>query len=374
MLLTMSTFTASVGNDIITLKCDIPDGISIGQTKYGMGIFASKHFVKGQVLYTGYYTLIDDNGLNKDIKMFTGGQEYPMTTEMHTVAVGVAPNKQRQMFYFDAFMNHSCDPNTFSTDETTDESGGSYKTVALRDIAPGTEITCDYDLFELDSRDKGIDICECGSSHCRGFAHGFLFLSEENQARLVPRLYIDVAEAWAKVCSNVLHFSYDLPEGIGIRLDEDGSMHLVATQEFHQGDTMYSYSSIYIDTKIVDTILVNVPILHPERCAPSSGGAVMWAGADRVTRLLTLIDHTVNRGDGMREFFGFDTFCDHACTPNVDFVYVNGSRTETVTTAAVDIHPGEYITCDYTQFDEGRDGSEFVCTCGASNCHGVIRG
>ena len=353
---------------MITLKCDLPDGISIGRTKYGMGIFANKHFVKGQVLYTGYYTLIDDDGVNKDITLFAGGEEYPMTTEMHTVAVGVAPNKQRQMFYFDAFMNHSCEPTTFSADETVNEKGGTYKTVALRDISPGTEITCDYDLFELDSRDKGIDSCGCGSNLCRGFAHGFLFLSKENQARLAPRLYVEVAQAWAKVCPNVLFFQLDPPEGIGIRHDPDGSMHLVVTQDFHAGEVMYSYSTQYIDTNVVDTILVDVAVLRPE--CPSD----MWTSPARVMRLLTLTDHTVNRGDGMREFFGFDTFCDHACTPSVDFVYLEGSRTETVTTAAIDLHPGDAITCDYTQFDEGRDGTEFECTCGAANCYGIIRG
>jgi uncharacterized protein len=51
------------------------------------------------------------------------------------------------------FMNHSCDPNTHVIGRGD---------VALRDIAPGEEITSDY----LDFTNDDV-VCNCGSSNCR---------------------------------------------------------------------------------------------------------------------------------------------------------------------------------------------------------------
>ncbi len=51
------------------------------------------------------------------------------------------------------FMNHSCDPNTHVINRSD---------VALRDIAPGEELTSDY----LDFTDKNV-FCNCGSVNCK---------------------------------------------------------------------------------------------------------------------------------------------------------------------------------------------------------------
>jgi len=58
------------------------------------------------------------------------------------------------------FINHSCDPNC----ETREVKGRVWIT-ALRNIAPGEEITYDYCLY-----DGGDDqaICNCGAKKCRG--------------------------------------------------------------------------------------------------------------------------------------------------------------------------------------------------------------
>lgn len=47
------------------------------------------------------------------------------------------------------FMNHSFEPNC-------DDSSGAY-TMALRDIEAGEELTCDYRLFDVQSREDGLD-------------------------------------------------------------------------------------------------------------------------------------------------------------------------------------------------------------------------
>jgi len=52
------------------------------------------------------------------------------------------------------FMNHSCDPNTHVVGRSD---------VALRDIAPGEEVTSDYMDLEVPG-----SACNCGSAKCRG--------------------------------------------------------------------------------------------------------------------------------------------------------------------------------------------------------------
>jgi hypothetical protein len=59
------------------------------------------------------------------------------------------------------FINHSCKPNC----ETTEERGRVW-IKAIRNIAPGEEITYDYCLY--DGADDDHAICNCGTRHCRG--------------------------------------------------------------------------------------------------------------------------------------------------------------------------------------------------------------
>ncbi|MGA8044363.1 MAG: SET domain-containing protein-lysine N-methyltransferase [Terracidiphilus sp.] len=69
------------------------------------------------------------------------------------------------------FINHSCDPNC-----ETEEIRGRVWIRAIRDIAPGEEITYDYCLY-----DGGDDeaICNCGASECRGT----MYSSQETKKR-----------------------------------------------------------------------------------------------------------------------------------------------------------------------------------------------
>lgn len=57
------------------------------------------------------------------------------------------------------FINHSCQPNTFT--RMTDTRAEFY---ALRDIARGEELTVDYE----DSHHNGKLACRCGAPGCRG--------------------------------------------------------------------------------------------------------------------------------------------------------------------------------------------------------------
>lgn len=57
------------------------------------------------------------------------------------------------------YINHSCQPNAYVS-----VMYGHILFFALRDIAPGEEITCDYVLSFHDDRKK----CDCGAPNCRG--------------------------------------------------------------------------------------------------------------------------------------------------------------------------------------------------------------
>jgi uncharacterized protein len=57
------------------------------------------------------------------------------------------------------FINHSCDPNC-----EADERKGRVWIVALRKIAPGEELTYDYNLYDGDQDDAR---CNCGAKNCR---------------------------------------------------------------------------------------------------------------------------------------------------------------------------------------------------------------
>jgi len=58
---------------------------------------------------------------------------------------------------FGRFMNHSCEPNSVGPGKLEFE-------IAVRDIAAGEEVVCDYGSFNLE---EPLD-CACGSPHCRG--------------------------------------------------------------------------------------------------------------------------------------------------------------------------------------------------------------
>lgn len=69
------------------------------------------------------------------------------------------------------FINHSCDPNC-----ETEEVDGRVWITAIRNIAPGEEITYDYCLY-----DGGEDeaFCNCGAKKCRGT----MYSNEEKRRR-----------------------------------------------------------------------------------------------------------------------------------------------------------------------------------------------
>jgi hypothetical protein len=75
------------------------------------------------------------------------------------------------------FMNHSCEPNTRIERR---------RVWAIRTIAPGEELTFNYNTTEWD---MAVPFeCRCGSARCGGVIQGFRHLSPGARARLLPLL------------------------------------------------------------------------------------------------------------------------------------------------------------------------------------------
>ncbi|MEO5951062.1 MAG: SET domain-containing protein-lysine N-methyltransferase, partial [Chloroflexia bacterium] len=74
----------------------------------------------------------------------------------------------------DYYINHSCDPNIWMTDNVT--------VTACRDIAPGEEIRGDYAVWEGEP-EYTLGPCNCGSPLCRTTITGNDWMLSELQER-----------------------------------------------------------------------------------------------------------------------------------------------------------------------------------------------
>jgi hypothetical protein len=79
--------------------------------------------------------------------------------------------------YFWRFMNHSCDPNTVISNR---------EVIALREIAPWTDITFNYNSTEYDMAEP-FD-CHCGAARCFGVIRGFIHLPAGEREKLRSQL------------------------------------------------------------------------------------------------------------------------------------------------------------------------------------------
>ena len=147
----------------------VPFGICIGSNEYGKCLIATQSFLKGSKLYEGRYIEIDDSDNYRFVQV---GEEIFLISHVHSVQYS-GSNQKRQLYGFDGFMNHSCDPNTYSPAiEHSDSNFHYYDTIAVKDIHAGDEITTDYALFDYTCDGHEIETCMCQSNFCRGFMKG----------------------------------------------------------------------------------------------------------------------------------------------------------------------------------------------------------
>lgn len=92
-----------------TICENVPEDIVLKECKYGYGMFASKSFKAGEVLYKQrYYTIGNEE---KEYLLKTNQGDFILTTSTHSVIMGKG---KRALYTFDSFINYSCDPNTYS--------------------------------------------------------------------------------------------------------------------------------------------------------------------------------------------------------------------------------------------------------------------
>jgi hypothetical protein len=80
-----------------------------------------------------------------------------------------------------AYTNHSCMPTAYITGDPAEKR--SIVFVALQDLKPGDEVTCNFNATELIS--SAPFKCHCGHKMCIGTVRGFDYLTEEQRNHLL---------------------------------------------------------------------------------------------------------------------------------------------------------------------------------------------
>lgn len=165
------------------IESTIPDGVEIRKTSYGYGVFASRSFKDGEIIYKNQFIEIEDR--NQYFLLKIGQQEFLLDSVTHSVAIGEG---KRALYTFDSMMNHSCDANSYSKTPKELIQENAFLQIACRNIEAGEEITCNYLLFEYDCSDKAISNCLCQSDQCLHEIRGFKWLSAQKQQELLPQV------------------------------------------------------------------------------------------------------------------------------------------------------------------------------------------
>jgi uncharacterized protein len=139
------------------------DLVEVRRSKvHGQGAFATAPISKGMRLieYLGERVSHKEADRRYESKDANDNHTFLFIVDSRTVIdAGVDGNDAR-------FFNHSCDPNC----ESVIENGRVY-IEAVRGVAPGEELTYDYQIQREDDDPPGIDeifACRCGAPQCRG--------------------------------------------------------------------------------------------------------------------------------------------------------------------------------------------------------------
>ena len=144
--------------------------------KHGKGVFASHEIKKGDIILSWDLSI---KLTPKEARKLSADEREHTNYIGNGVYVLMQPPE--------AFVNHSCEPNTFVKN---------HADVALRDIRKGEEITTDYSINGVD--DWTME-CHCGKPSCRKIIVGdFRKLPAEIQKKKIPLL-----EDWYKTEFNI---------------------------------------------------------------------------------------------------------------------------------------------------------------------------
>ena len=135
--------------------------------KHGRGVFSIKPIRKGEVI------------AKFDGKIYD--YDYPdWNNDLYNHVIQFEKRRWRDSAGIARLINHSCDPNCGIRDL--------FKVVAMRKIAPGEEITWDYEMTE---NYKWRMKCSCGSPICRKTIGAY-----KNMPKAIRKKYKGYISAW----------------------------------------------------------------------------------------------------------------------------------------------------------------------------------
>jgi uncharacterized protein len=133
---------------------------------HGKGLFARQAIAAGEVVAVKGGHIFTKQGWTT-LEQQLGSAEIQISEELF-----IAPIRQEQRDGCMLYTNHSCDPNIAIQ--------GQIVFVAMRDIAPGEELT--HDWATTDDLDYVME-CKCGSPNCRGTITGKDWMRKELQEK-----------------------------------------------------------------------------------------------------------------------------------------------------------------------------------------------
>lgn len=136
--------------------------------KYGQGVFAIAPIRKGEII-----AAFDGKRFDNDFEGWTD--------DLLNHAIQYGPGQWRDSKGIARLINHSCDPNCGIRDL--------FKVVAMRSIAPGEQITWDYEMTEKSSWWRMR--CRCGTALCRKYIGNYT-----NMPRAVRKRYAGYISEW----------------------------------------------------------------------------------------------------------------------------------------------------------------------------------
>jgi hypothetical protein len=171
------------------------DGVELRNSTSGLGLFATRHFLPGEVIYsTGWLTVRGPVGDLVARTIVDGRITNIRVTPEHMVVF----EDGRWLDVPGCFTNHSCAPNTKSVflDPSRRGRPSVYDHVALVELLPEDQITCDYTRF--DWGDDGFEFyCHCNEEGCYGLIDGFGGLPPNIQAQAADTLSMEAQRRWA---------------------------------------------------------------------------------------------------------------------------------------------------------------------------------
>jgi len=132
----------------------------------GRGLFAVAPIGKDEIVAIKGGHIVDAHTLAQNVDT-VGNSEIQLADGLFIAALDAAEYEDVMLF-----LNHSCEPNVGV--------GGNVIFVAMRDVAPGEELTIDYAMFDDYA---GQMQCHCGRASCRGIVDGQDWRRPELQAK-----------------------------------------------------------------------------------------------------------------------------------------------------------------------------------------------